>query len=85
MNNPLYMRQWLSGLKRVIKVAFIYKITNDVNGKVYIGKQIILLKNVSKNTVGMQGVDVVKSDHYILLCVSMELSISRLNNWKKCL
>lgn len=38
MNNPLYMRQWLSGLKRVIKVAFIYKITNDVNGKVYIGK-----------------------------------------------
>ena len=27
-----------SGLKRVIKVAFIYKITNDVNGKVYIGK-----------------------------------------------
>ena len=53
-------------------VGYIYKITNKINGKAYIGKTTRTVQEGGRNTYTIPQRDDVKSDLFIELLESME-------------
>lgn len=57
-------------------MAYIYKITNDINQKVYVGKtEFSIEKRFKEHCADAFRESVTKNVHYILLCGNMELNI----------
>ena len=48
-------------------MPYIYKIINNINGKIYIGKTNFTIENVGKNIVRILRKKVYKNVRYILL------------------